>query len=619
MAHYQVTGKKLILTGDPSAISYSIEIAGAVWTMTERPYILFTGGERMDFPQPESEGTIQTGTTEGISAVYTAFGNHKITVTTKAEIEKMTDDVYFTLQVGGDEKCEIEKVSFPAPFDFGSKYGDIPAETAANLPSSYTILPRMQGALIPAGTQIRLWDGVVFQRDSYIPIYGQVRANTGYLAIYDTPYDARYELRYEDGEKVAPLWCTSLGHISYPRRMLYRFMENCDYNDFAKSYRAYIRQRGRLITLREKAIKNPRVQQLMGCPVIHTTTAWHASPDSDYYRPGEPEKNDYHVEFRTRMEQLKALHEKGLRKAYLHLDGWGHHGYDNLHPSPFPPHEGAGGADGMRELAKTTSALGYIFGIHDQYRDYYYDAPDFSFENAVTEADGGHPYCAIWPGGKHTYLCSSVARDYVRRNYAMFEELDIPIEGSYLDVFSVVRMDECFHPAHPATREQCAAYRRECLDVLTDRGIIPSSEEVLDCILPSQVLCHHAPYATVTLGKEDDEAVGIPIPLLNMVYHDCVVIPWGGRKNKKGGWGIPGCDSAYAHAWLNGNPQYLNIEADEAEIAEVTETCRHAEKLAYEAIVKHEFISADRRSQRTTFSDGTIVEVNFDTDEVRVL
>ena len=103
-----------------------------------------------------------------------------------------------------------------------------------------------------------------------------------------------------------------------------------------------------------------------------------------------------------------------------------------------------------------------------------------------------------------------------------------------------------------------------------------------------------------------------------MVYHDCVVVPWIGRKLSRGGWGIPRNDSGYAHAWLNGGPQYLGIEADEAEIAEVEQTCAMAEKLAHQTIVKHEFISPDRRIQRTTFSDGTSIEVNFDTDEVIV-
>ena len=192
------------------------------------------------------------------------------------------------------------------------------------------------------------------------------------------------------------------------------------------------------------------------------------------------------------------------------------------------------------------------------------------------------------------------------------------VQAAYLDVFSVVRLDECFHPDHPVTREQCAAYRRECLDILTDKGIIPSSEEILDCILPSQVLCHHAPYFTSPLGTSTAEAVGIPIPLFNLVYHDCVVTPWIGRKGRRGGWGIPGNDTAYCHAILNGGPAYLSITAQKEEIDEINTVCENAEALALYEMTKHSFLSSNLRIQRTEFSNGTSVTVNFDTEEFSV-
>ncbi|MBQ5910921.1 MAG: hypothetical protein IIW94_02795 [Clostridia bacterium] len=618
MADYIIKGKNLTLCGNPEACAYSVVIGGAVWNMSERPYVLFSDDTVAPFPAPTEEGIFKTGVTEGISAVYTNFGEHKITVKTKAELEVLTDDLYFTLEVTGDEKCEIKKVSFPAPFDFGEAFGDKGELSDANLPLCYTVLSRMQGCLVPAGTKIGLSDGKVFERDGYMPIFGQVRENTGYLAIYDTPFDVTYELRYENGEKVAPLWVTSLGYISYPRRMLYRFMENCDYNDFALSYRNYVKAKGNFVSLKEKVIKNPNVQKLFGCPVIHTGIATHISPDSDYYHKDEPEKNDNYTSFYERAEQIKALSEKGLKKAYTHFDGWGKHGYDNLHTDPFPPHEAAGGAEGMKHLAETVTGVGFIFGIHDQYRDFYYDSPDFSFDKAVMNADGGHPFCSIWYGGKHSFLCSKNAPDYVRRNYNRFCELGINIEAAYLDVFSVVELDECFSPEHPATRQQCARNRRECLDILTARGIIPSSEEILDCILPSQVLCHHAPYFTDWLGGPASNPVGWQIPLLNLVYHDCVVIPWIGPKGSRGGWGITGKDSGYAHAWLNGNPLYLKIDADKETIDETVKVCESAEKLTYAAMVRHEYLSPDGRIQRTTFSNGTKITVNFDTEEVSV-
>ena len=616
MAYFSLSGKRLTLSGDPSACVYSVTIAGQTWNMTDRPWVRFSDGTTLPFPQPESEGTEKSGTAESIYAIYSDFGDHRITVRTSASLEVLTEDVRFTLQVTGDTPQEIEKISFPAPFEFGADYGDSGENTAANLPRSYTILPRMQGTLVPAGKPIEIFSGIVFERDSYMPMFGQVRENTGYLAIYDTPYDVRYELR---GEQVAPLWVPTLGLMGYPRTLLLKFQADCDYNDLAQAYRRYVKQKGQLVTLREKIIRNPRVEKLLGCPIIYAGIATHISPDSDYYKPEDPENNDRYTSFYTQAEQIRALAARGVPKAYTHFDGWGKHGYDNLHPDPFPPHEAAGGVEGMRELAKATTEANFIFGIHDQYRDYYYDAPSFTFENAVTYADGTHPFCSIWYGGKHSFLCSSVARDYVRRNYAMFEELGINVEAAYLDVFSVVQLDECYHPAHPATREQCAAFRRECLDILTDRGIIPSSEEVLDCILPSQVLCHHAPYFTKDLGSNDSTSVGIPIPLLNLVYHDCVVIPWIGGKHSRGGWGIPVSDSGYAHAWLNGNPLCLSVTADEAQIAENAAVCANAEKVALSPIVKHEFLSADYRIQRTTFENGVTVTVNFDTDEVTVV
>ena len=174
--------------------------------------------------------------------------------------------------------------------------------------------------------------------------------------------------------------------------------------------------------------------------------------------------------------------KKGVEKAYLHLDGWGKQGYDNLHPDPFPPHEEAGGVEGMRRLADTCDELGYYFGIHDQYRDYYYDSPGFTLDNAVQYFDGSHFLSDYWYGGAHTFLCSALAPDYVRRNYDEFERLGLKPDGSYLDVFSVVELDECFNPAHRVTREGCAQNRRHCLDMLSSRGIIPSSEEGVDYV-----------------------------------------------------------------------------------------------------------------------------------------
>lgn len=594
-----IQGKKLTIRADPEKATFTVNLAnGSTWTMSGRPYVSLTDGNTYYLAEAEVQVTERkTGTWHGYGADYTLPCG--LTLYTLVYIENTRDDVYFVSRLEGDIPGQVQFVSFPSAVDFN---GTEPGH-------GYTVLPRMQGTLVPAGSPIQVWDGTIFERDAYMPIFGQVRDGSGYLAIYDTPYDAKYALR---GENVEPLFRTSLGKMAYPRKMLYRFFPDCDYNDFAHSYRDYLKERGQFYTLAEKCVKNPAVERLFGCPIIHEGIAVHISPESNYYHKDEPDKNDYYTSFTTRAEQLRALHDRGLDKAYIHLDGWGHHGYDNLHPDPFPPHEAAGGTEGMKALSDTARELGYIFGIHDQYRDYYYDAPTFDMNNAVQNLDGSHPFCSVWYGGSHSWLCATLAPEYVRRNYDEFARLGITIEGSYLDVFSVVFLDECHNPEHPMTREQCARSRNECLDILTSRGIIPSSEETLGCMMKSQVLCHHAPFFTSNLGVTDATAVGIPLPFYNLVYHDCVVIPWIGGKDTRGGWGIPVNDCPWIHAVLNGDPVYCPIEADEKQIADVKEACALSQKLAKAQMVRHEFLDDTHRKQRTVWSDGTVVEVDFD-------
>ena len=151
-------------------------------------------------------------------------------------------------------------------------------------------------------------------------------------------------------------------------------------------------------------------------------------------------------------------------------------GYDTCTGS-FSADERAGGTEAGARWPSCRE-LGYV-SPHDQYRDYYYDAPTFDRANALQQIDGTHPYCSVWYGGPHSWLCQALAPDYVRRNYNTFDRLGIPVEGAYLDVFSVVFLDECFNPDHQMSRADCAEKRRECFEILTARGIIPSSEETM--------------------------------------------------------------------------------------------------------------------------------------------
>lgn len=98
-----------------------------------------------------------------------------------------------------------------------------------------------------------------------------------------------------------------------------------------------------------------------------------------------------------------------MDQLYLHLDGWGQPGYDNQHPDYLPPCKEAGGWEGMKELSDTMRELGYMFGVHDQYRDYYMDAPTYDTDNAAMSVDGTLFELARWAGGRQNFLCASLA------------------------------------------------------------------------------------------------------------------------------------------------------------------------------------------------------------------
>jgi hypothetical protein len=605
---YFIQNDRIGVEYHPEKLSLRVSVAGSdiSWSWAQAGSVRLGNGIELSLADAKCKSeAYSNGIEQGVRAEYTGLCDaqgkeYLFSVQTFVCLENSSGQLRVRATVQGDARGEIAALCYPPRMSFKVAEGE-----------GYTVLPRMQGTLVPAGHPIQIMNGFIYERDGYIPLFGQVHGGCGYAAIYATPFDARYELA---GEEVQPYFIPSLGSMSYCREMIFDFFAQGDFNTIAKIYRAYCEERGSFITLKQKIARNPSIEYLIGSPVVHTIAAVHIKEGTHYYDPDRPEHNDWCIPFEQTAESLRRLKSMGVEKVYLHLDGWGHHGYDNLHPNPFPVHEASGGAAGMKALGDTCHELGYLFGIHDQYRDYYYDTPDFTLDNAVQNFDGSHFYSEYWYGGAHTFLCSALAPDYVRRNYDEFERLGIELDGSYLDVFSVVELDECFNPNHPTTREQCAQNRRHCLNLLTARGIIPSSEECMDCITDSLALCHHAPFHCSSFDAPDKVNVGVPIPLFNLVYHDCIVIPWDGM-HRRGAWGIACTDQPYLWALLCGDTVYYFTDMDQEEVEYGKIALDLHKQVALCDLTKHEILDHTTRKRRSTFSDGTVVEADFDSGE----
>ncbi len=485
---------------------------------------------------------------------------------------------------------------------------------AAVEPGSFdaTVVPFMQGMLLPKSwpRKVALYESICYGRGLYMPWWGYQQGRAAAMVLLETPADAGVRFEHPAGgpTRMDVRWVHSLGRWAYPRQVRFCFLDAGNYVDLAKRYRKSVIESGRLVSLKEKIARNPLVARLIGAPVVHTSILYHVQPASSYYDKKDPAKNHQLVTFDARAAGLRSLAAQGVGRAYVHLDGWGYRGYDNLHPDVLPPCPEAGGWEGMKRFADACDGLGYVFAIHDQYRDYYLDGPTYNPRHGVMTEDGGRTFDSTWYGGVQTFLCSSLAPGYVRRNHAEILAHGVKLRGAYLDVFSVVPGDECYDPEHPVTRGESLKYRGECFDYVRSWGGVVSSEEPADWAVPYLDLVHHGPFA-LDPNPGSGPAMGIPIPLFDLVYHDAILLPW---SLGKGAWGIPENDLGFLHGLGNAGLPYLSIAPSEEELSRVKVLCALNARVGLLEMTKHEFLEGSLRRQRFTYADGTTVTIDLD-------
>lgn len=607
---------------DESRLSFTITHEGDSWNWGEgfRPRmeceegtIYFADAKKI------SHEEWKTGIGHGILSHFEGFelngADAGIAFDTIVWIEEVSGDVFFEWVPLSTETVKVKSVYWPGYMEFDEKKD-----------SWYTLLNWQQGLLVPntwkTAVDKVVFDGFMGTAGAYMPWFGQIKDRAGYIAICEQPWNAAYYTEHPaEGPytHVGIRWEPSLGKMDYRRVMKYSFVKDCDYNDLCKIYRNYVIEKGRFKSLAEKAVKTSSIDQLIGSAFLHKGIKTQVMTNSDFYDAENPDKNNHLTPFSVRTEEIKKFHELGVEKLYLHLDGWAEPGYDNQHPDYLPACEKAGGWKAMKELSDTMHECGYLFGIHDQYRDYYYAAKTFDENFATRLADGTIPSHARWAGGPQTYLCATQAPFYVKRNFTEIMDNGIKLDCAYLDVFTCNEGDECSHPWHKMTRRECYEYRNACFEYLLSKGILPSSEEVNDWAIPSLVFCHYAPYDFM-LDRPGSPKKGIPVPLFNLVYHDCLIEPWMMDK-------VSEEEDYMLYAVLNGGAPYLvrdgayqNTDGSFAGGVEITiedqiKRCKVVsdlhEKVAKCEMVRHEMVDGNPEVQRTTFADGTVVTVDF--------
>ena len=562
----------------------------------------------------------------GFEQVY-EFNNNLI-LSCKTYINKSTEEFEFTLSKKSSMPFSFDEIQWPVEFKANETI-------SSDMLSNYLVLPYQQGLILPNNWPDRVenlhFDGQFASSAAYMNWLGQVRENVSFMYIIETPWDCKYSFNHPENGPTSNIkirWLSSLGDLSYDRKLILKLEENLDYNAMAKIYRQHMIENNNFYYLKDKAISNPKINDLLGASIVHSAIKTNIVKESRFFDNENPSANYRVVSFDQRKKEISTYKKLGADKIYLHLDGWAQPGYDNKHPDFFPACIEAGGWKGLKELQDYLQENGDLIGLHDQYRDFYFDSSSFDLDLAVQLEDGNHPQQAIWAGGRQTYMCTKVSYEFVKRNFNILFDNQIHPDCSYLDVFTCNEPDECFNPNHKISRRESLKYRSKCFEFLRERNILSSSEECIDWALKELVFCHYGPYEFM-LKPPKSKRIGIGVPLFNLVYHDSVILPWIMDKNTEDH------EDYMLYALLNAGMPYLirdgaypNTDGafEESVKKEIYNDIKRSnlvanlqKELAFEQMISHKFIDNNPYVQETKFSNGKIVRINLKNNSYEII
>jgi uncharacterized protein DUF5696 len=448
--------------------------------------------------------------------------------------------------------------------------------------------------------------------------WGFQKGKSAAMVIIETPDDASYQFSHPAGGPtvVGPQWRAQLNRFGYVRTCRMAFFADGNYVQLAKRYREHVKETGLFVSLKEKIARTPAVADLFGIPQTRVSILRNLVPTSDRYDTKDVGKNYSLTTFDERIRQLRELKAKGIDRLLVYVSGWPHLGYDRQHPDPLPPPDAAGGWDGMKRLTDACRELGYQVIFHDQYRDYYLDAPSYNEQFAVHEEDarvppqqfpgsrfgdskqGQIPLMRHWDGGPQAYLNARFQLGHLLKNYQLFFDHGIKTQGIYIDVIGYVPPDQDFNPEHPTTHTD--AMRGQILMMNWSRqnlGIV-ATEAGADWVIP---------YVDV-INQSGGGSKAVLVPLYQLVYHDAVITSFGARDQKTLLQGI----------LYGGQPEWPIGPVDERSTALMRQMMALHKRVGMLEMTRHEFLDANYRKERTTFADGTTVTVDWNSNTFKI-
>jgi hypothetical protein len=630
--HWMITGKKQVVMLDEKSLALDVNAQTVDWKMfpsgTNDLTVKFHGREfplKLTDAKSISIEPYDAGFKKGLKIILSDWKNPNSLFSGKLDLklyleislEGENDDLVFDIaaQEGG---AVLRKLDWPEALDPQGVDFTVLSNNKGNLlphiwPKPYYPVRATDPGMGTARTN----DHSIIQshviEDWSMSWWGFEKGKSAMMVIVETPDDAGYQFSHPAGGPtlIGPQWNPTLGRFGYMRTCRMCFFPEGDYVTLAKRYRQYVMDSGLFVSLKEKIAKKPLLGEVVGIPQTRVGILYNQTPASDRYSA----TNHYRLTtFDERASELRALKTNGVDKTLVFISGWAHLGYDRQHPDPLPPPEAAGGWDGMKRLADTCHELGYPFIFHDQYRDYYTDAPSYNPDFAIHEEttnlpaiafagsrfgdwkEGQIPFMRHWDGGPQSYLNSRFQIGHLEKNYGLMFAHGIHPDGIYIDVIGYVPPDEDFNPEHPTSHTEAMRGQADLMNWAGHNLGVTATEAGSDWVVPFSDIINQSG----GLGRT------ISVPLYQLVYHDAVLVSYGeGRRGGK--------DNLLLGILCGGVPELpVNMaELDKDSLAQMKAMAALNKRVGLLEMTKHEFLDADRHRERSTFTDGTTVTVDW--------
>lgn len=453
-----------------------------------------------------------------------------------------------------------------------------------------------------------------------LPVHGLFTPEGGIGLWCDDP-DRDYAVSYNmDREGTVIAQCRELydDMANEPRELRFMLFEaGSDFRQLARRCRELRIASGRFKTLKQKAETHPVVAELPGTVFWKHNVYFRERPEgvektySLYVQKDGWNENEGMPGNWTAAEVFETAKARGFDRVAVCNTGWNRDGFDAGYPTRLPVNPERGTNEDFTNAAKAAQALssGYFLNVHDNYIDAY-PGEEYSDDEMLQTQVGNPRLAGVWRGGQAHSLCPVHGFKYAKRDLPRLAEISGP-GCIYIDVSATWPLSCCRSKDHPLTRRQFCETNREMFAFARDQiGALAVEACGTDHYADVVDIGAYGGLHFNGLPPRADGPIPVPVPMWQIVYHDCVLNYFG-----EGYSPVHGSEYRLYQALLTLLPTSFDDHAHRISFdlrSAFTAAMTDFEELTPRSVT----LDADGSCRthgvvRSTYSDGTVVVANF--------